>query len=53
MPKAKRAEDWSYVDCIEDCFYSSKFCYEKPDGTMVCPIDYRKCADDCRKQYSS
>jgi hypothetical protein len=53
MPKAKNPEDFNYQDCIEDCYYSSKFCYEKPDGTTICPIDLKKCVDECNHQYSS
>ena len=53
MPKAINPEDWNFEDCIEDCYYSSKFCYEKPDGTTVCPIDLKKCLDECNEQHSS
>ena len=53
MPKANNADNSSYEDCVEDCYYSSKFCYEKPNGTTVCPIDLKKCIDECKKQHLS
>lgn len=53
MPEIKHTDDASFEGCIEDCYLSSKLCYEKADGTPVCPIDYRKCADDCRKRYTA
>ena len=53
MAKDKHPEIRPYEDCIEDCYFASKICYEKADGTPVCPFDFQKCAEDCRKQYLS
>ena len=52
MPKRNNPDDRKFEECVEDCYYSSKFCYEKSDGTPVCPIDYQKCVDECKRQHS-
>ncbi|MDX1707795.1 MAG: hypothetical protein R3274_04295 [Desulfobacterales bacterium] len=52
MTKDEISQKAALEECIEDCYQASKLCYEKADGTPVCPFDYKKCADDCHKRYS-
>ena len=51
MPKENNAKKAAFEDCIEECYLASKLCYEKSDGTPVCPFDFEKCADDCRRRF--
>ncbi len=54
MSKGKDHQNMiSIEECLEDCYFASKWCYEKADGTFVCPIDYHKCEDKCHERLSS
>ena len=53
MTEVQKPKRISFEQCIEQCYLDSKMCYEKADGTPICPFDYQKCADVCRKRYFS
>lgn len=53
MNKENDSRFASIEDCIEECYIASKLCYDKADGTQVCPFDYQKCVEDCQKRFSS
>jgi hypothetical protein len=53
MSRLKNAESWTLDDCMEDCHYVSRYCIEQDDETLKCPMGWRQCEDNCRKQFSS
>ena len=53
MPVIKDPENWTVSDCIEDCHYASRYCREQKDGSLQCPSGMHRCAEDCRRQFSS
>jgi hypothetical protein len=46
-------ENWNLDECMEECHYSSRYCNEQEDGTLVCPTSWSECVDECKQSFSS